>query len=221
MHTVLGRQRAGFNLEFLQRVGERRRHVAAAGELVVEGAIEDIRKALAQSSGDRNHDVPLEILRGLIGNGRCCRTVQLDKVGNLTAVQGEFEDALIFHDGPHALTSGFDECSVCLYFNLFADLPDFQDGIDDLIRIHLQDDSDLKKCSKPGQCGLEFVRANREVRQDEVACFICNDIPDDTRVGLCRGNLDAGQNRSALISNRAADLGGCLSPDCSATKSNK
>ena len=77
-------------------------------------------------------------------------------------------------------------------------------------------DSGLHVRAESRQARFQHVRPDRQVRQHVGPGFICHRVPCDAGVGLRRGDFHSRQYRSALVPDRAADLGGRLRPNRSA-----
>ena len=102
--------------------------------------------------------------------------------------------------------------------DLLADLADFESRIDYRICVDLKNDTRLNKRSESRKRCFELVRANGEIRQHITSRFIAEGAAADPRVGLRRGNFNARQHRSALISHSPTDLCRRLCPNRDTTQ---
>ena len=84
--------------------------------------------------------------------------------------------------------TGLDHGRVRLNFDLFIELPE------------------------AGQCCLEPVRTNRQIRQNVRSGFVGDGVARNIRLRLRHGDFDTRQHGSTLILHRTADLGGTLCP---------
>ena len=127
--------------------------------------------------------------------------------------QRKFEDPLTLDHLAHSRAARLDHRGIGLYFDLFAHLTDVENWIDRQVAVHLQDDSCLHKRTETRQRRLDPIRTQRQIRQDVGSSFICDGCPSDAGFALCRSYRDSGEDCPTLISNGAADLCCCLSPD--------
>ena len=138
---------------------------------------------------------------------------QCDQVGDLTAVEGQFQDSLLLDDLPNALAPRLHQRRVRLNLDLLRHLTYFQHQIDHRSAVHLQHNSRLQKCAKSRQSRFQLIRAQRQVWKNVRSGFIRDGVSQHPRVRLRCDNLDAWQNRAALVSDATADLGRRLRPD--------
>ncbi len=109
MVAVLRGQGAGFDLELLQHVRERERHVQIIEGIVMRSAIENVCHAVGQTARDRDGDggevlVGVEVAAGGRGGG----AGQSDKLGWVAAIQGKLDDLLLIDDLADAVALGLD-----------------------------------------------------------------------------------------------------------------
>ena len=204
MVAISGGQRACLHLEFLQRIGKRRRQVEIVERVVVGRAVHDVGHAVGLPTRHRDGDrrivlVGVEVRRRRAGR----QTRQEDELGGLTPVQGHFNDALIVDDLAHAGRSGLDERRPRRYRHRLGQLPDVQLHIDRRIRLHLQDDAVLDIGGEPLEREAQCVGADRQVRQ-HVGTVLVGEHGAE-RAGRClrRRDLDAWQDESRPVTHGA------------------
>ena len=142
MVAVPRRQRAGLDLELLQRVGKRRRQVQVVERIVVRPAVHDVGDAVGLAAGHRDRH-GREVLVGVEVAGRRGRrqSRQEDQLGRLAAVQRQLHDALIVDHLSDAGVLGFDQRGVRRHRDLLADRADGERHVDLGIRADLQHDA--------------------------------------------------------------------------------
>ena len=107
--AVARRQRAGLDLELLQRVGERRRQVQVVERIVVGAAVHDVGDAVGLAAGDRDRDGRVVLVGVEVARRRGRRQPgQEDQLGRLAAVQRNLGDLLVVDDLPDAGGARFD-----------------------------------------------------------------------------------------------------------------
>ena len=146
-------------------------------------------------------------------------TRERHQVGDLASIQRELENAFVFDHLAYGRAACFNLHGIRLHFHLFRNLTYFEYKIDHRAAVHLQHDAGLDVGAKSGKSRLQAIWARRNVRQDKRPGFITHGGSHDSRIGLRRRDLDAGQYRPALITNRAADLGSGLRPQAHACES--
>src|ERR1700722_7940866 len=130
MDAILSGESAGFELELLQCVREGKRKIQVVVRIIVKPAIQKVSHAgglaacdgVALSAGLTLKAPAGSIeLRELDGRAR-----ELDEVGGITAVEGEIENALVFHYGADAGGLGLDEGGIGFDRNLLVDGADLE-----------------------------------------------------------------------------------------------
>ena len=86
--AVARRQRAGLDLELLQRVGERRRQVQVVERIVVRAAVHDVGDAVGLAAGDRDRHGRIVLVGVQVPGGRGRGEAgEEDQLGRLPAVE--------------------------------------------------------------------------------------------------------------------------------------
>src|SRR5438876_4207302 len=153
---------AGLDLQFLKRIGKRHLHAGSADEVDMPCAIERVFHAETQSTCRRNVIRSGEIFwHGNIGLNRGAG--KRDQVCHVSSVERQLEDSRILDNLADARASRLYESGVRLDLDLFTDLADFKNQVDDRIAVDLQNNSRLKKAPKSRQSRLEPVRTDCQI----------------------------------------------------------
>ena len=213
MHAVLRRQRAGFRLEFLQRVGERQRQVQVVARVVVHRAIEHVAHAERQPAGQRIGLGAAAAAHGAAREGlhlRHRRRQILQQVGGVASVQRQVEDPLVVHHLADAEAARLDHLRVGLDGDGFGDLAERQGDRHDRVAVHLQHDARLHGGPEPLQRHFELVGADRDAGKRERAGLVGDDLALEPGIGLGRADRRPGKDAAARIFDGTGDLGGGL-----------
>ena len=159
MHAVVGGQAARRHAEFLQRVGERERHVQVVVGIVVHGAVKDVRDAGAQPAGHRDrHRIGSAALAADLarvhGGAR-----QDDQVRDLAPLQRQLHDPLVLDHLRDAGALHVDERRRGFDRDGLLDVADRKHGIDGGRGADLQHDAGLHVGAEARQRDLEPVGA--------------------------------------------------------------
>ena len=212
--ALFSRTSAGLDFELLKSVRKRKGNIAVVGRVLVMGTVQCERDSGVQSTGNR-------IARGcesiaavaIRDRGRVRTAGQSDQIDNVPAIQWQIQDAGVLHNLTHSHTAGFDQRGIRLNLNLFADLPDFQNRIENGVAVDFQHNAGLDEGPETRQRRFNLIRADCKVRQDERSRLIGDGASRDAGFGLRRCNFDAGQDRFALVPNGTSNLCCCLRPD--------
>jgi hypothetical protein len=136
------------------------------------------------------------------------RRQKLHQVGGIASVERQVQDALVVHHLADAEIAGFDGERARLDRHGLLDLPHRHSDDDGRRRTDLQHDAGLRVRPEALQRGLETVRTNGEIRQQELPLRIGDCVAFEARVGLRHGDINAGQHTSASVFHGPADLSG-------------
>src|SRR5262249_48390725 len=92
-----------------------------------------------------------------------CASGQRDQVGRVAAIERQFENALVFYDRADANSARFHHRCIRLDFDLFGNLPNLHDGIDECSVIDLQHNACLNKRSKSRQGGFKPIGSESQI----------------------------------------------------------
>ena len=176
---VARRQRAGLDLELLDRVGERRGEVQVVEGIVVRAAVHDVRHAVGLAAGDGNRDRRVVLVGVEIpGRRRRRETGEENQLRGLAAVERNLVDPLVVDDLSHTRGARFDHGRIGEHRDLFAKVADAQRDLDRRVGVDLQDDAVLHVGVEPRERDLELIRPDRQVRKD-----VATVRPGDDRSG--------------------------------------
>src|SRR5262245_36245401 len=98
MESILGRKRTGFHLEFLQRIGKRKRQSVVGVDIVVKSAVKRVGVSTKEAAGNgKPCRVRIYASRVRVGRGqRHCRAGKRYEIGNLAADQRKLENSRVF-----------------------------------------------------------------------------------------------------------------------------
>ena len=145
MVAVLRGQRAGFDLEFLQRIGERQGKREVVVGIFMDGAVEQVHggvAALSAGYGDHDGGVVTDVVDRAI-TGQTGHAGQQDQFERVAAVQRHFGDALVVDDLADAGRVGLDLDSVGFDGDLLVYRADFERNVEGRIGVDLEDDARL------------------------------------------------------------------------------
>ena len=205
VHSVLGGQSAGRHAEFLQGVGERHREVHVALRAVVCRTVEQVPDPDWQAPGNRDGHAPWEV-PAPYDAGLDRRAGQDDQVGHLAPLQRQLYDPLVLDHVADPGTLQVDERCSRLDGHGLLETADRQHHIDDGGCRHLQDDPGLRERTESLEDRLQPIGPRGKVRQHVHAVRICGHAAREARVGLGRGDRDAGDDGAAFVGDAAAQL---------------
>ena len=162
MQSVSRGQRACFHAEFLKRIGKREGQIDIRKGVVVVPAVEQIvcSVGLPPRYGDRDRAV--KVLAADFVAPRCAhrRARNQNELRHIAAVQGQFGDALRFHDiGDRSILS-LDHAGGCSHLHRFRDRTDRENSVERYVVVHLQHNSRLAVALEPLFLDLELVGSN-------------------------------------------------------------
>ncbi len=194
--AILGGQRARFNLEFLQRIGEGERQVQVVEGIVMSAAIEYVGGSIGQTAADRGDCLVGVILGGdQIGIGSDGRSAgEKNQIGGIAAVQGKIDHALLIHHLPDSGAARLNHRCRCFNHHLLRNITYLQPGVDGRIGIHLQDNAVLYISIEAFLTHFEPVRPDGKALEHIAAI-----APGLGVAGICPGcpRLDSGANMHA------------------------
>ena len=211
--TVARRQRAGLDLELLQRIGERRRQVQAVERIVVRAAVHDVGDAVGLAAGHRDRH-GRKILVGVEVAGRRGgrEAGEEDQLGRLPAVERQLHDALVVDHLADAGVLGFDQRRVRGHRDLLADRADRERHVDLGVRSDLQHDAVAHVGVESLQHDLQLIGTDRQVRQRVGAVGAGEHRAHRAGVGLGGGDLGAGNRAAATNRGRRRRVASRRSP---------
>ena len=102
-------QGAGFNFEFLQRIGERHWQIQVVEGIVVCSAIHHVSDSVRLSACHRNgHSWKIFIGIQICRRSWSCQTGKEDQFRSDATIQGQFDDALVVNDLSHCIGERID-----------------------------------------------------------------------------------------------------------------
>ena len=134
------------------------------------------------------------------------RTDRQNQLGRVASIQRQFQDSLRFHSLADTNGSGLHKRRVGLNLDLLGTLTHFERHVNDRIAVYLQHDSGLYERPEAGQSCFQFVRTQRQVRQNIHAGFVADGASSDSCFDLRCCDFNARQHCTARILHGAADL---------------
>jgi hypothetical protein len=205
LHAVGRREAARGDFDLLQCVGKRQRKVGPVVRVVVHGAVERVGQRERLSARDRDSRAARHALVARYAD-LSGPAAQRNQVGDLPAVQRQLENSRVLDHLAHARTARLHHRGVGLDRHALSELTDLEDDVDDRARVDLQHDPGLREGSKARQGHFQAIGAERKIRQDVRARFICDAAADDTGLRLCRSDRHTRQDSARLVRDPAADL---------------
>jgi hypothetical protein len=198
--------RAGLYLEFLERVGERKRHIGGVIEVDVRSAVESVIDAIVLAAGDRDRDAGVHAPDGrrAVLNGRAG---QGDQVGGSAAVEREIQNTLVFHHVAYTQFLGFNQRRVCLYLDGLGNIAHAEHHRDHRVAVNLKLNTRLHRGSESHAYGFQFVRARSQIGQCVSTVLIGYRGAFDAGIESGRGDFNTRYYCSRRVMRGAADLG--------------
>ena len=169
--AVLCRKRAGFELELLGSVRERKRQVQVVEWVVVRASIQQESHTIRQPTIHCNANrrvvfvgIQIAVRRGI------CRARNKNKLGELARLKWKLLNALLVHNCADAIAFRFHHLRAGLHRDLGGDGADSQGDVEDRVAAHLEYDPVLYiAVVNPTLVAVKTVWPNREIGHDVIA----------------------------------------------------
>ena len=211
MQAVLGGQRVGLDLEFLQSVGEWERHVHGVEGVVIERAIQEVSDAGEQPAADGDVQTSREACRSRLSR-RHRGSGKLDELDGIPPVERQLENALILNYHADAGALRIHERGIGFHLHGLGHRADLQRHVDGGIGGHLQHDARLHIGREPLLGHFQAVRPDRQIGQDVVAVGAAGDAANRTGIGLGCFHVGIGDRAAGRVRHRPLNLRSGLRP---------